>query len=127
MTELTEILLNIFSAVVTCIIIPLIIFLGKKLSDYLKTKTDNEIVKTLIEEATAAVTIAVSKIMQTYVDTLKKQGSFTEEAQKVAFLQAKEIALTLISEEAKKAIEAVYGDFNVWLEALIESKVKEIK
>lgn len=124
---MNEILLNIISVVVTSIVIPLITYLGIRLSAYLKTKIKSEKLHIHLENAIDAVTIAVSTVMQTYVDSLKKSGNFTAEAQKVAFLQAKEAALKLITDEAKEAITASFGDFNTWLDALIETKVKEIK
>lgn len=124
---MNEILLNIISAVATFVITPLIAYLGIKLSNYLKTKTNNEKLQKYIDSATTAVTIAVSSIMQTYVDTLKKNGNFTEEAQKEAFENAKNKALTLITQDAKNAIATNYGDFDEWLNDLIETKVKEIK
>ena len=124
---MNELLLNILSVVITSIVMPLIIYLGKKLSAYLKTKTDNEKAQKLITDATNSVTLAVASTLQTYVDTLKKNGEFTKEAQNEAFKRAKETALKLIKDEAKNAITANFGDFNTWLVALIETKVKELK
>lgn len=124
---MNEILLNIISVIVTCIVIPLISFLGVKLNTYLKSKIESEKLNKLLENAIDAVTLAVTTVMQTYVDSLKKSGNFTQEAQKEAFLRAKEAALKLITDEAKNAITANFGDFNTWLEALIETKVKELK
>lgn len=124
---MNEILLNIISVVVTSILIPLITYLGIRLSAYLKTKIENEKQHKYIDAAIDVVTIAVTTVMQTYVDNLKKNGSFTKEAQIEAFTKAKDAALKLITAEAKNAITAVYGDFDAWLDALIETKVKEIK
>lgn len=124
---MNELLLNILSVVITSIVMPLIIYLGKKLSAYLKTKTDNEKAQKLITDATNSVTLAVASTLQTYVDTLKKNGEFTKKAQNEAFKRAKETALKLIKDEAKNAITANFGDFNTWLVALIETKVKELK
>lgn len=124
---MNEMLLNIISVVVTSILIPLITYLGLKLNTYLQTKIKNNEVSKSVDLATKAVTLAVSSIMQTYVDDLKKNNEFTPEAQKQAFLAAKEKALKLINEETKNAIGTVFGGFNEWLEAEIENKVKELK
>nr|DAJ92345.1 MAG TPA: holin [Caudoviricetes sp.] len=124
---MNEMLLNIISVIVTSILIPLITYLGLKLNTYLQTKIKNNEVSKSVDLATKAVTLAVSSIMQTYVDDLKKNNEFTPEAQKQAFLAAKEKALKLINEETKNAIGAVFGGFNEWLEAEIENKVKELK
>lgn len=124
---MNDIVLNIISVVVTSVIIPLITYLGLKLSTYLKTKINNEKAKNYIDQATNAVTLAVTKTMQTYVDSLKASGNFTEEAQKAAYEKAKAQALALITKDAKNAVAALYGDFNEWLNAQIETQVKEIK
>ena len=124
---MNELLLEIIYVVVTSILIPLIIYFGNKLTTYLKTKIENEKIKNYVEQATNAVVLAVTSTAQTYVDALKKAGEFTEDTHKLAFNKAKDQALKLITIEAQKAIEAVYGDFNDWLNALIETKVKEIK
>lgn len=124
---MNDILMDIFYVVVTSIIIPLIIFGGKKLNEFLNTKIKNETLQKHVDQATNAVVLAVTSTMQTYVDALKKAGEFTEDAQKLAFNKAKDQALKLITVEGQKAIEAIYGDFNEWLTALIETKVNETK
>lgn len=124
---MNELLLNILSVVVTTIIIPLITFLGIKLNNFLKTKVQNEKMQKYLDAATKAVTLAVTTTTQTYVDNLKKSGNFTAEAQQEAFKRAKEKALTLITQDAKNALEALYGDFNEWLTLQIETTVKDLK
>ena len=124
---MNDILLNIISVAVTSIVIPLITFLGIKLNKYLKAKIDNENAREVLEQATNAVTLAVTCTMQTYVDALKASGKFDENAQKEALERAKEQALTLITPAAKDVLKTIYGDFNEWLVAQIETKVKEIK
>lgn len=124
---MNDLLLNIISVVVTSIIIPLITFLGIKLNNYLKTKVQNETLQKYLDAATKAVTLAVTTTTQTYVDNLKKSGNFTAEAQQEAFKRAKEKALTLITQDAKNALETLYGDFNEWLTLQIETTVKDIK
>ena len=78
------------------VVIPAIPVLVTYLVKYLKAKTEqtttkinNELVRTYLQEATDAVLQAVTYTAQTYVDTLKKQGKFDEEAQKKAFNTAK--------------------------------------
>lgn len=124
---MSEIIINIISVVVTSILIPLITYFGIKLNNFLKSKIENEKLKTYIDNGTEAVTLAVASIMQTYVDDIKKRGEFNKAAQKEAFNKAKDKALTLITQESKNALETIYGDFNEWLKAQIESKVKELK
>ena len=77
-----------------------------------------------INGAVDAVSMAVSTVMQTYVDNVKKDGKFTQEAQNEAKAQAIEIATNLITVDAQKAITNLYGDFSVWICNKIEEEVK---
>ena len=125
---------EILTTLVQVVVIPAIPVLVTYLVKYLKAKTEqtttkinNELVRTYLQEATDAVLQAVTYTAQTYVDSLKKQGKFDEEAQKIAFNTAKNIALQLLTTEAKQMIEDLYGDLMLWLETKIEQTVKEQK
>jgi len=125
---------EILTTLVQVVVIPAIPVLVTYLVKYLKAKTEqtttkinNELVRTYLQEATDAVLQAVTYTAQTYVDTLKKQGKFDKEAQQKAFNTAKDIALKLLTDEAKQMIEDLYGDLMLWLETKIEQTVKEQK
>lgn len=125
---------EILTTLVQVVIIPAIPVVVTYLVKYLKAKADqtttkinNELVRTYLQEATDAVLQAVTYTAQTYVDTLKKQGKFDKEAQQTAFNTAKDIALKLLTDEAKQMIEDLYGDLMLWLETKIEQTVKEQK
>jgi len=125
---------EILTTIIQVVVIPAIPVLVTYLVKYLKAKADqtttkinNELVRTYLQEATDAVLQAVTYTAQTYVDTLKKQGKFDKEAQEKAFNTAKDIALKLLTDEAKQMIEDLYGDLMLWLETKIEQTVKEQK
>lgn len=125
---------EILTTIIQVVVIPAIPVLVTYLVKYLKAKADqtttninNELVRTYLQEATDAVLQAVTYTAQTYVDTLKKQGKFDKEAQQTAFNTAKDIALKLLTDEAKQMIEDLYGDLMLWLETKIEQTVKEQK
>lgn len=125
---------EILTTLIQVVVIPAIPVLVTYLVKYLKAKTEqtttkinNELVRTYLQEATDAVLQAVTYTAQTYVDSLKKQGKFDEEAQKIAFNTAKNIALQLLTTEAKQMIEDLYGDLMLWLDTKIEQTVKEQK
>lgn len=124
---MNEILINILGAFVTFVVIPLITWGGTELVKHLSTKTKLDKTQEYIKEATDAVVLAVSEVSQTYVDSLKSKGVFDKKAHIKAFQDAKAKAISIISEEAKKAIGTVYNDFDFWLELIIEAKVKELK
>lgn len=124
----------ILTTIIQVVIIPAIPVLVTYLVKYLKAKTeqtttkiDNELIRMYLQEAADAVLQGVTYTTQTYVDTLKKQGKWDEEAQKIAFNTAKDVALKLLTEEAKQMITDMYGDLTVWLDTKIEQTVKEQK
>lgn len=81
--------------------------------------TDNK----YIEGATQVVTDAVNTITQTYVDSIKKDGCFSLEAQQEAKIKAIELSRSLITVNAQKAITELHGDFSKWLDNKIESAI----
>jgi len=125
---------EILTTLIQVVVIPAIPVLVTYLVKYLKakaeqttTKINNELIRTYLQEATDAVLQAVTYTAQTYVDTLKKEGKFDKEAQKTAFNTAKNVALQLLTEEAKQMITDLYGDLTLWLDTKIEQTVKEQK
>ena len=104
---MNQIFINILAAVVTCIILPLISFLGVKLTEWLNTKIKNEKGQALIKKATDIVLNAVRCVFQSYVEALKKSGGFDQKAQIYAFNLAKDIALKQLGDDAKKYIQKI--------------------
>ena len=80
-----------------------------------------------IDSAQKVISNAVLTVTQTYVESLKKSGNFTAEAQAEAKNRAVTIAKELITEECKNAIVVVYADFDAYLDSTIESLVKKNK
>lgn len=109
---MNEILLNVLSVLLTAVILPLISIAGTQLIKFINSKIKNNELAKQLTTATSIVTNAVRVVFQTYVDTLKKNGSFDKEAQAEALTRAKNIALSQITEDTKSYIEDNYGDFN---------------
>lgn len=124
---MNDILLNVLSVVVTSIILPLITYAGTRLITYLNSKIKDENAKQILSNATEIVVNSVKAVLQTYVDTLKKNGSFDEASQKLALLKAKDIALSQMTDEVKKFIEKNYGSLDSWLTTTIESTINTLK
>lgn len=122
--ELVEVLVRVA-------LIPAIAALGKFLysiiTKYVEEKTKNikdEKTRNYVRDAVKAVLTAVDSTFQTYVDSLKKSGNFmSEEAHKEAFNRAKNIALTMLTQEMREAVRITYGDLDVWLNNVIEQLV----
>lgn len=124
---MSEILLNVLSVVVSAIILPLISVIGAKLVAWLSSKTKNEKATNTIKTANDIVMNAVKCVLQTYVDSLKKEGKFDEASQFLALSKAKEKALEQMNEQTKAFIEKNYGNLDSWLTTNIESTISTIK
>lgn len=98
-----------------------------KESNIIADATKNEDLSKIVEGALSDVMDAVLYINQIYVDSLKASGRFDEKAQKEAFNRAYVEAMNIISDEAKKIIEQLYGSFDKWLKLKIESSVNMAK
>lgn len=124
---MNEIILNIISVVVTAVILPLISYAGARLITWLNTKIKDENAKQQLTVATDIVTNAVRSVFQTYVEALKKNGTFDKESQKAALIKAKDDALAQMSDEIKDYITKNYGDLETWITTQIESTINILK
>jgi hypothetical protein len=83
----------------------------------------NETEKKYITMLNNTITDCVIATSQTYVDTLKKQGAFDAEAQKVAFTMTYEAVLKLLTNEAAEYLNEAVGDLSLYITQKIESEV----
>ena len=124
---MNELFINIISVVVTVVVIPLITLLGTKLIKWITTKIDDEKSARILSDASTIILNSVKTVFQTYVDALKKNGTFNQSAQEEAMNKAKEIALSQLSSETIKFIEKNYGDAGSWLTVQIEATINTLK
>lgn len=115
-------------------VITLLGILTKYLVDYLtakrneiNSKTDNETAQKYTNMIYQTVIDCVIATNQTYVDSLKKSGSFDEAAQKEAFNRTMNAIMTILSDDAKEYITEATGDLNTYLTQLIEAEVNKRK
>lgn len=115
-------------------VIPLLGILTKYLVDYLtakrneiNSKTDNETAQKYTNMIYQTVVDCVIATNQTYVDSLKKSGSFDEAAQKEAFNRTMNAIMTILSDDAKEYITEATGDLNTYLTQLTEAEVNKRK
>lgn len=87
----------------------------------------NETLNSYIDHVQRIINDVVLSVSQVYVDELKKHGEFTPDAQLEAKNKAIEMAKNLITEESKNIIILVYGDFDAYLNTMIESLVAQHK
>ena len=124
---MNEIIINIISVVVTSIVLPLISIAGAKLIQFINSKIKNNKAVDLLTTATTIVINAVRSVFQTYVEALKKEGSFNKDAQIIALNKAKDIALAQMTDEVKNYLVTTYGSLDSWLDTNIEATINILK
>ncbi|WP_295761181.1 hypothetical protein [uncultured Oscillibacter sp.] len=92
-----------------------------------QASTDDIKVQGYLKEITDAISDAVEATSQTYVDALKKAGSFTAEAQAEAAKRALTACIASISPAANAFIKSAYGDLEKYLANRIEAEVRKQK
>jgi len=124
---MNEIIISIISVVVTSVVLPLITLGGTKLIQLINQKIKDEKARNLLTGLTTIVERSVRSVTQTYVDSLKKSGSFDQEAQLIALSIAKEEVFKQLNEETKIFIKDNYGDINAFVTTQIESTINLLK
>lgn len=100
----------------------LIIFISKKAQE-LKAKTNNELYNKYIDMLEQTIINCVIATNQTYVDTLKREGKFDGEAQKIAFQKTYDSVMAILSEDAKTYLNEAIGDLQAYIINQIEAQV----
>ena len=89
----------------------------------IKQQLENDEYNKYIDMATDAICSSVIMLNQTYVQSLKEQGSFDKEAQTRAFSAACNNAMTLMGSEAVAFLREAMDDFDLWLKTQVEATV----
>jgi hypothetical protein len=74
----------------------------------------------MLSDTVAECVIATN---QTYVEALKKDNCFTEEAQKEAFQKTYTAVMGILADDAKEYLTAIYGDLTTLITNKIEAEV----
>ena len=119
---LTTIFELIIFPLLSLLSIYLIVFIDKK-SKELQGKIDSDLGDKYIAMLTDTIISCVIATKQTYVDSLKAQGKFDAEAQKVAFTMTYTNILNILSDEAVVYLQEVYGDLEQYIRDKIETEV----
>ena len=115
-------------------LIPLLGYLTTRLISYINAKRVEVLIKqdSILEEKyinmlSQTITDCVLATNQTYVDTLKAQGSFDAAAQKIAFEKTYQAVLSILSEDAIEYLREGLGDLEKYIQEKIEAEVKNNK
>lgn len=119
--------LNIIWSAVGIIVTGLISWATARLVAFLNSKIKDAKVKQWATDLTNIIMSSVMTIAQTYVDSLKQQGAFTEEKQKEAFNKCLDLIKSQLTPDLKKYIEENFGDMEAYLKTQIEAMIKSLK
>lgn len=115
-------------------VIPLLGVLTLYIVQYIRTKTaelnnknDNEMLSKYITMLSDTVIDCVIATNQTYVDSLKAQGKFDVEAQKIAFEMTYNAVIKVLNNDAKNYLTNIYGDLSTYITNMIEAEVNRNK
>ena len=102
-------------------------FIAAKIKEVAQ-KTDNDNVKKLLSIGETIIVDTINAATQTTVDSLKKEGLFTKEAQQKVFSDVKNSILNSFGSDVIKAFENTYNvPIGNYLDTKIESVIAENK
>ena len=126
--------LEILKQVFQLVIIPLlgigtiyVIGLVKTKKKAILKEVDSEIAAKYIGLLEQTIIDCVIATNQTYVNSLKEQGKFDAEAQKVAFQKTYTAVMAILTEDAKEYLGYALGDLEVYVTNKIEATVTQVK
>ena len=120
LTQIMEVVVIPLLGILTAYVVKIV---NAKLEE-VSANRKNELEKKYINMLNDTISDCVIATTQTYVESLKKQGSFDAEAQKEAFNQTYNSVMDILSEEAKKYLNVAIGDLNLYITQKIEAEVK---
>lgn len=130
LTTLNEAFQVIIPMITTLLAVWLIMGI-RKVAKEASEKSSSELVDKLTDKyfkmLETTVTNAVLATTQTYVEALKKENAFDKEAQEKAFNMTYEAVMKVLTDEAKRYLEAAVGDLELYTKNLIEATVKLTK
>lgn len=120
-------ILNILLSGLSVIITGLCSWIAATLVKWLNEKISDKKYSDMLGQLIYIITDAVQCVYQEFVEVLKKEGGFTEEAQKEAKERAMNIIYGQLSEKMKQFIIDNYGNIETWLSEKIESVIYSLK
>jgi len=125
--ELLQQIFNLVLVPLLAILTTYVIKLVNAQTEKIKESTDNELVQKYVTILNDLIVACVMATNQTYVDALKDQNAFTEEAQKKAFEMTFNAIKEILTEEAQAILSLVYEDLDAYIKQQIEFVVKANK
>ena len=120
---MNELVINLIAVVASVVVAYLLFFIETKRKE-ISAKTDNELYQKYIDQIASTISAVVARTNQTYVDELKKEGSFDIAAQEKALHETYNAIYDLLTDESKKYLEMITNDIPLYLMTQIEAEVK---
>ena len=124
---MTQEILNIVLAGVSIIVTGLASALVIWIKQWINTKIKDKQFADYTCQLADIVYNCVTEVNQTYVDTLKEEGKFNKETQKIALEKCLANIKAKLSKDLQDWITENFGDITVHLTTLIESAVYNLK
>ena len=90
----------------------------------IQAKVENDTADKYIAMLDDTICACVIATTQTYVEALKKGNAFTKEAQVEAFNLTFNAVMSVLTDEAKEYLTAIYGDLTAYITTKIEAEVQ---
>lgn len=119
--------LNIILSALSIVVTGLASWGVSVLINWMNVKIKDQTLVNHLSAITQIVTDAVMNVFQSFVETLKRNGTFDEAAQKEAKEKAMAIIESQLTGELRKYIADNYGDVQEWLNNKIESVIYSLK
>lgn len=116
------IILSFFGLITTAISI----FIKNKITQ-IKSTTNDKKAQQYLGFLQETILSCLQATNQTYVDELKRNGQFNEEAHKIALEKTKSAVLNIVTDDVKKYAAILVGDLEVYITEQIEANIKNYK
>lgn len=124
---MNETIIELVEMFFTLVLVPLLTYGMILLGQFLKSKTKSVQMINALTMAEEAVRVAVAETAQTFVDQLKEEGRFNEEAMFKASQAALLRAKGILGYEGELLLKQVVRDVNEFLASKIEEEVRKSK
>ena len=126
-TELITEIFNICIVPLLGILTTFISLLIKNKIAQIKSTTNDEKAQQYLGFLQETIISCLQATNQTYVDELKRNGQFDEEAHKIALEKTKNAVLNIVTDDVKKYAAILVGDLEVYITEQIEANIKNYK
>ena len=124
---MNELLANLIVILVTGVILPLITAIGGYVISLINNKIKDTKLGNAIAKVEDIIESAVRNTYQTYVQKLKEQDNFTQEAQTQALVDTVNIIYNLTPKRLLELLEVFYPNLQGWFIVQIEACINKLK